>query len=74
MPNITLSMDEKLIVAGRRYAQEHHTTLNKLVREMLEEKVVGKPAGKLDELFRLMDKAGGNSNGWKWNREDAYDV
>ena len=74
MPNITLSLDEELINAGRRYAQEHNTSLNALIRELLSDKVQGAAGNKMEEMFRLMDLAKGNSKGWKWNREELYDV
>lgn len=35
MKNITLSVDEQVLVAARRYAAQHHTSLNGLVREYL---------------------------------------
>jgi len=74
MKNITLAMDEKLIEAGRRYAQQHHTTLNALVRDLLRREL-GEPEKEhwTDKLFRIADEAGGNSHGWKWNREEIYD-
>ena len=74
MPNITLSLDEELINAGRRYAQEHNTSLNALIRELLSGKVQCAAGNKMEEMFRLMDLAKGNSKGWKWNREELYDV
>jgi hypothetical protein len=74
MPNITLSMDEDLLKAGRQYAQEHNTSLNALIRELLAGKVQGRSAYKLEEMFRLMDSSKGNSKGWKWNRDEIYDA
>jgi len=35
MKNITLSMDEKVLAAVRRYAAEHDSSVNSLVREFL---------------------------------------
>jgi len=74
MPNITLSMDEKLIEAGRRYARKHHTSLNALVRKLLAGTVSSKSDDWLEQTFRLMDQAKGDSKGKKWKREDLYDV
>ena len=74
MPNITLSMDEKLIEAGRRYAHAHNTTLNGLVRDLLTKTVAPAPKKTLEQLWEEADKAGYSSNGVKWTREDAYDV
>ena len=74
MPNVTLSIDEKLLENGRRYAQEHHTSLNNLIRETLAEKVAPKSEDWLENMFALMKNAGGDSKGWKWNRKELYDV
>ena len=74
MKNVTLAVDEKLLEASRDYAQRHHTTLNALIRGLLQREVnVRRRADWLDELFRLADQAHGNSRGWKWNREELYD-
>lgn len=35
MKNITLSVDEKVLAAVRRYSAEHDSTVNALVREFL---------------------------------------
>jgi hypothetical protein len=74
MPNITLSMDEKLAEAGRRYAREHHTSLNALIRKLLESTISQPSEDRLEELFRLADKAHFSSKGKSWKREDLYDV
>ena len=74
MPNITLSIDEDLLKAGRRYAQDHNTSLNALVRDLLAGTVKKSSGDRLQELFRIADKAGWSSKGKKWKREDLYDV
>lgn len=74
MKNITLSMDDDLVAAGRTYAREHNTSLNKLVRELLRRTVTPDGSGWVDECFRKMDNAGGRSAGETWSREDLYDV
>ena len=38
MANVTISLDDDLIKAGREYAQRHKTSLNALIRKMLEER------------------------------------
>ena len=73
--NITLSMDDELLTAGRRYARQHRTTLNQLVRDLLEGTVKASPNGSWqDVFFDLADQAAGKSDGSKWKREDLYDV
>ena len=74
MPNITISLDEELLKSGRRYAQAHQTSLNALIRKLLEQTVKLQTDDWLEESFRLMDRAGGNSKGRKWDREDLYDA
>ena len=36
MPNITISLEESLLKTGRRYAERHQTSLNALIRTLLE--------------------------------------
>ena len=74
MKNITLAVDEKLLEASRLYAHEHHTTLNALVRDLLRREIgAQKQEHWADTFLRIAKEAGGNSHGWKWNREEIYD-
>jgi hypothetical protein len=72
MKNITLSLDDETLDAGRAYAKLHQTTLNALVREVLLRTVVGDPDVGIREMFRLMDAYPGNSQGKRWTREELY--
>ena len=72
MKNITLALDEAILEAGRAYAQRHQTTLNTLVRDLLEKTVVADRSATVREMFRLMDAYPGNSHGQRWTREDLY--
>ncbi len=75
MRNITLSVQDDLLKAGREYAREHHLSLNALVRQLLAKTALSSNKnGWLEECFSLMDKAHANSRGKKWTREDIYDV
>ena len=74
MPNITISLDKNLINSGRKYAERHGTSLNALIRKILEQTVKSDSVDWLEECFRLMDRANGNSKGQQWKREDLYDV
>ena len=74
MPNITLSLNEELLQAGRRYAHDHNTSLNALVRDLLGKTVKKDSKGGLEEFFRLADENKWSSKGQKWKREDLYDV
>ena len=70
MPNLTISLSDELLAAGREYAQRRGTSLNALIRELLGKAVTSSRKDWAQELFDLMDAAPGNSRGWKWNREE----
>ena len=73
MQNITLSADPHLIAAGRKYAKKNHTSLNALIRTLLERTVTeAKHPDWLDALYEKMDATPGDSKGRKWKREDLY--
>ena len=73
MRNITISMDEDLLKAGRKYAQERHIALNALIRQLLAKAVLKSTKKEwLAECLAVMDKAKGNSRGRKWKREDLH--
>lgn len=74
MPNITISLNEDLLKAGRRYAEKHQTSVNTLIRKFLEQTVRSDSNDWIEECFRLMDRAEANSGGRRWEREDVYDV
>jgi len=74
VPNITISLDEELLKSGRRYAQKHQTSINALIRKLLEQTVRFQSDDWLEECFQLMDRAGGNSEGRKWSREELYNA
>lgn len=74
MRNLTLSVSDELVAQGRRYAQEHHTTLNALIRDLLARVVCEEKTDWVEECLAKMDAAGGRSGGKKWKREDLYDV
>jgi hypothetical protein len=74
MKNITIALDEKVIEAGRKYAQRNNTSLNGLIRSLLEQTVMPSSQHWLDECFELMDQAQAKSRGSKWKREDLYRV
>jgi len=73
MKNITLALDEETLAAGRAYAERHHTTLNALVRDLLERTVRVDRLAAVDEMFRLMDRSPGHSHGQRWTRDELYE-
>lgn len=74
MTNITISMNQQLIDAGRKYAQKHQTSLNALLRKLLAQAVESDSSAWIDECFDKMNKLNVNSEGNLWNREDLYDI
>ncbi len=74
MKNITLSIDEDILHAGREYARAHNVSFNVLVRKLIEQTVVHKQSHWLDETFSLMDKANASSGDEHWTREELYRV
>lgn len=75
MKNVTIALNEKTLEAGREYARAHHTSLNNLIRDLLEKATARQHAdASLKEFFDLADRAKGNSRGAKWKREDLYDA
>jgi len=72
MKNITIALDESIINAGREYARKHDTSLNGLIRTLLEQRVMPMPKHWLDGCFDLMDRAQGDSRGQTWKRDDLY--
>ncbi len=74
MPNITISLDKDLLESGRRYAKKHQTSLNALIRTLLEQSVRPQSKNWLEECFQLMDRTNVNSKGRRRRREELYDV
>ena len=74
MPNITISLDELLLKSGRKYAEAHQTSVNALIRCLLEKTVKSDSIQWIEEMFTLMDRAGIDSKGKRWKRKDLYDV
>jgi hypothetical protein len=78
MKNITLSIEENTLHQVRKYAAEHNTTVNALVREFLKRKARESDTGKrrreaAARLLELSRKSKGRmEKGWKFDREKLY--
>jgi hypothetical protein len=72
MKNVTLSIDKELLEKAREKLRATGKTVNQGFREYLQH-IAGED--NLDqEIEAFRKRAGqGNSHGWKWNREDAYE-
>lgn len=73
VPNVTISIEESILDASRAYAKKHGLSLNALIRQMLEQRVLSTSKSWLDECFTLMDDAGGDSKGETWNRDELHE-
>jgi hypothetical protein len=74
MKNITLSIDDDILQAGREYARDHNISFNVLVRRLVEQTVVKKNDSWLQDTFSLMDTVSVSSGNEKWTREELYRV
>lgn len=74
MKNITLSIDETVLQAGREYARNHNISFNSLVRKLVEQTVVTNKDYWLHDAFSLMDTLNATSGNEKWTREELYRV
>lgn len=79
--NVTLAMPADLVADSRRYAAEHGTTLNALIRELLdglrakreERKERREREALIGEMMDFMkNRAGHSPEGWKFKREELY--
>ena len=72
--NITLSIDEQIVKRARQKLLAVGKSVNEEIREHLRH-IAGEDKEALErDLEFLRNTAGlGNSSGWKWNREDAYE-
>jgi hypothetical protein len=73
MSNVTLAIDDDLLAAARRYAQDHGTTLNALVRKVLEQTVQPRTDAWFDDFERVADESRGSSRGRRWTREELHE-
>jgi hypothetical protein len=73
--NVTLVIEEDLLLAARKVALDRRTSVNQLVREYLTA-LVDEPSRKRLARARLKKTFESGLVGlgdWKWNRADVYD-
>lgn len=73
MANLTLVIEDELLLRARKKALEQGTSVNALVRDYLESY-----AGRVDEVeatraFLAMARASGGRSKGPWKREELYD-
>lgn len=69
MSNITLSIDDELLKRGRLYARTRGTSLNALVRKLLND-AVSTPESSVDSMIERLRQTSGDSKGIKITREE----
>lgn len=71
---ITLSIDDEVLQEARRRAEAMGTSLNQLVRDYLKQ-LAGNSDRNADatEFERLSRLSPGNSDGWKFDREELHE-
>ena len=73
--NLTLTFDADLLKAARRFALDHDTTVNEMVRGFLKQVLIKKDPQKaaqaeLERIFRECSVTVGKRD---WAREDLYE-
>jgi len=71
MANLTLSIDDDLLNRGRSYAQARGTSLNALVRKLLDD-AVSRPDSSVDAMVERLRQSAGDSKGVKIVREELH--
>lgn len=70
--NITLSIDEQIVERAREKLRATGKTVNQEIRDHLKHLAGDEEMDQALDEFRL--RVGqGNSDGWKWNRDELYE-
>lgn len=75
MKNITLAVDEAVLEQVRKYAANHQTTVNALVRRHLEQIARNETRVKdaMQELREMSNNSTARMGKRTWKRDDIYD-
>jgi replicative DNA helicase len=68
---LQLSIDDHIIQEARKVAESMGTSIDQLVQDYLASMTI---EAELEELKRLSKEAKGDSRGWKFNRDELYDL
>jgi hypothetical protein len=73
--NVTLVIEEDLLLAARKVALDRRTSVNQLVRDYLAALVEESSRKRLARarLGKIFETGLVDLGDWKWNREDIYD-
>jgi len=72
--NVTLSVDDEVLLRARQQADALGTSVNQLIRDYLEQ-LAGRTdsAGDAVEFERLSRLTKGDSRAWKFNRDELHE-
>ena len=70
--NRTISVDEQTVERARRRAETLGKSLDELIQDHLQELAEGNDAERSIEEFERLS-GGGNSNGWKFDRDEIHE-
>jgi hypothetical protein len=73
MSNLTLAIDDKLLQAAREYAQTHGTTVNGLVRKLLEQTVQYEAGNGIADFLEYARQHPGHSDGRRWTKDEIHE-
>lgn len=75
MKNITLSVDEKVLAAVRRFAAAHDSSVNGLVREYLQRIAVSEDRARMarSRIRELSRRSPARIGAATWKREELHD-
>jgi hypothetical protein len=72
--NVTLSVNDDVILRARRRAEALGTSVNQLVRDYLDQLAgTSDPNEDATEFARLSKLAHGDSRGWKFDRDELHE-
>jgi hypothetical protein len=72
--NVMFSIDDEVLILVRRRAEAMGSSVNQLLSDYLEQ-LAGKSSAveAADEFIPLSGLSEGNSNGWKFERDELHD-
>ena len=76
MRNLTLAIEDDLLKAARRYAAEHDTTVNAMIRSYLRQVTLRENRLKQakEELRKLSESSAARLGpDYRWNRDEIYE-
>ena len=73
MKNTTITLDEKTLEDGRRYARQLGQSFNAWVNKLIRDAIKRSQESEMVELLEMSDRIAGDSGGRSWSKEEIYD-